>query len=84
MYLRCNGLRPSTHIRDLAYSSLSLSLSLSLTITRPNISFDVSVVNQFLNSPFANHWDVVIILKYIKGSPRQGLLYGHNNHNKVV
>jgi len=23
-------------------------------------------------------------LKYIKGSPRKGLLYGHNNYTKVV
>ena len=38
-----------------------------LAITRPNISFPVSVVSQFLQSPFDNHWDVVIcILRYIK------------------
>ncbi|RVW73681.1 Retrovirus-related Pol polyprotein from transposon RE2 [Vitis vinifera] len=38
-----------------------------LTITRPDISFPVSVVSQFLQSPCDNHWDVVIrILQYIK------------------
>jgi len=31
-----------------------------LTVTRPDISFAVSVVSQFLNSPCANHWNVVI------------------------
>ena len=41
-----------------------------LTITRPNISFHVNVVSQFLQSPCDSHWDVVIrILCYIKGTP---------------
>nr|CAN66416.1 hypothetical protein VITISV_044133 [Vitis vinifera] len=31
-----------------------------LTITRPDISFPVSVVSQFLQSPCDNHWDAVI------------------------
>ncbi|RVW56770.1 tRNA ligase 1 [Vitis vinifera] len=44
-----------------------------LTITRPNISFPVSVVSQFLQSPCDNHWDAMIyILRYIKGTPGQG------------
>ena len=56
-----------------------------LTVTRPDISFVVSVVSPFLNSPCEDHWNVVIrIVKYIKGSPGKGLLYGHNNHTKVV
>ena len=56
-----------------------------LTVTRPDISFAVSVVSQFLNSPCEDHWNAVIrILKYIKGSPGEGLLYGSNNHTRVV
>jgi len=56
-----------------------------LTVTRPNISFAVSVVRQFLNSPCVEHWNIVIrILKYIKGSYGKGLLCGHSNHSKVV
>jgi len=42
-------------------------------------------VSQFLNSLCADHWNAVIrILKYIKGSLGKGLLYGHNNHSKIV
>ena len=38
-----------------------------LTITRPYISFMVSVVSQFLQSPCDSHWDALIrILCYIK------------------
>ena len=44
-----------------------------LTITKSKISFPVSVVSQFLQSPCVSHWDVVIhILRYIKGTPAKG------------
>nr|CAN80247.1 hypothetical protein VITISV_027801 [Vitis vinifera] len=56
-----------------------------LTITRPDISFHVSVVSQFLQSPCDNHWDVVIrILQYIKSTPGQGVLYENRGHTQVV
>ena len=46
-----------------------------LTITRPNISFPVSIVSQFLQSPCDSHWDAVIcILRYIKSTPGQGVV----------
>lgn len=47
-----------------------------LTLTRPDISFSVGVVSQFLNSPCDNHWEAVIrILKYIKGSLGKRLVF---------
>ncbi|RVW15229.1 putative mitochondrial protein [Vitis vinifera] len=56
-----------------------------LTITRPDISFLVSVVSQFLQSPCDSHWDVVIhILRYIKSTPGQGVLYENRDHTQVV
>ncbi|RVW25919.1 Retrovirus-related Pol polyprotein from transposon RE2 [Vitis vinifera] len=56
-----------------------------LTITRPDISFPVSVVSQFLQSPCDSHWDVVIrILRYIKSTPDQGVLYDNRGHTQVV
>ncbi|RVW56451.1 Retrovirus-related Pol polyprotein from transposon RE1 [Vitis vinifera] len=56
-----------------------------LTITRPDISFPVSVVSQFLQSPCDSHWDAVIrILRYIKSTPGQGVLYENRGHTQVV
>ena len=56
-----------------------------LTVTRPDISFAVSAVSQFLNSPCVDHLNAVTrILKYIKGSPGKGLLYGHNDYIRGV
>ena len=52
-----------------------------LTITRSNISFPMSVVSQFLQLPCDSHWDIVIrILRYIKGTPGQGVLYENRGH----
>ena len=56
-----------------------------LTITRPDISFPVSIVSQFLQSPCDSHWDVVVcILRYIKGTPGQGVLYENRGHTQIV
>lgn len=56
-----------------------------LTITRPDISFAVSVVSQFLNSPCDSHWEAVVrILRYIKGSPGRGLVYTDRGHSDII
>ena len=39
-------------------------------MTRPDISFPVSVVSQFMTSPCDSHWEAVVhILRYIKSAP---------------
>ena len=56
-----------------------------LTITRLDISFSVSVVSQFLQSPCDSHWDAVIcILRCIKGIPDQTVLYENKGHIHIV
>ena len=56
-----------------------------ITITRPDISFPVSVVSQFLQSPCDSHWDAMIrILLYIKGTPGQRVLYENKGHTQIV
>ena len=52
-----------------------------LTITRPDISFPVSVVNQFLQSPCDSYWDATVcIFRYVKGTQSQGVLYENISH----
>ena len=56
-----------------------------LTITRPDISFPMSVVSQFLQSPCDSHRDVVIlILRYIKETLGQRVLYENIGHTQIV
>lgn len=47
-----------------------------LTITRPNISYAISVVSQFMEAPRTSHWDAMIcIIRY--------LLYRENEHLRI-
>ena len=56
-----------------------------LTTTRPDISFPVSVVSQFLQSPCDSHWDdVICILYYIKRTQGQGVLYENRGRTQII
>jgi transposase InsO family protein len=55
-----------------------------LTITRPDISYAVSIVSQFMTHPRAPHMEAVIrILKYLKNAPGRGLLYKSSGHLRI-
>lgn len=50
-----------------------------LTITRPEISYSVHILSQFMQQPRKPHLDAVHrLLRYLKGSPGQGLLFPSN------
>ena len=56
-----------------------------LTITRLDISFLVSVVSQFLQSPCDSHRDAVIcIFYYIKRTLGPRVLYENRGHTQIV
>ncbi|KAL5570584.1 hypothetical protein UlMin_027159 [Ulmus minor] len=53
---------------------------LYLTITRPDLSYSVNRLSQFLSCPRQPHLQAVYrILQYIKGTPGQGLFYPTNS-----
>jgi hypothetical protein len=55
-----------------------------LTITRPDISYAVSVVSQFMTSPRVPHMNIVIrILKYLKNALGRGLFYRSSGHLRI-
>jgi histone deacetylase 1/2 len=56
-------------------SSAKLSKFGGTTLTRPDISFSVNKVCQFLSDPHEEHWKAVKrILRFLKGTLHHGLL----------
>ena len=56
-----------------------------LTIIRPDISFPVNVVSEFLQSHCDSHWDAIVrILHYVKGTPGQEVLYENRDHTQII
>jgi len=52
-----------------------------LTVIRPDIAFSVRTLSQYIQAPRKSHWDAAVqVLKYIKGSPKQGLLMPSENN----
>jgi len=67
---------PFTYIQ--AYKRL-IGRLMYLTNSRPDITFFVQQLSQFLAKPTISHYIVAIrILKYIKGSPSLGLFFSSN------
>jgi histone deacetylase 1/2 len=55
-----------------------------LTLTRPDISFSVNKVCQFLHAPTTTHWSAVKrILRYVQGSLNLGLKF-RPSHSMIV
>lgn len=56
-----------------------------LTITKPDITFTVSMVSQFMQKPRTSHWTAVLrILKYLKNTPERGLFYKKSRNSLQV
>ena len=49
---------------------------INLTVTRPNITYVVSVLSQFMHEPRMVHWEGALgVLAYINRAPGKGLIY---------
>lgn len=46
-----------------------------LCFTKPELSYCVHTLSQFMQQPSVEHWNAALrIVKYLKGSPGQGIL----------
>ena len=52
-----------------------------LSHTRLDIAYAVSLVSQFMHCPSEDHMSAMVrILRYLKSSPRKGLMFTKNQH----
>lgn len=52
--------------------------------TRPDITYAISVVSQYMHDPYASHMDVVTrILRYLKSAPGKGILFSPHQPKKL-
>lgn len=56
-----------------------------LTITRPEITYSVHILSQFMQAPRQAHWDAAMhVLRYLKSSPGQGIILPKDNDLQLV
>ncbi|XP_062178117.1 uncharacterized mitochondrial protein AtMg00810-like [Alnus glutinosa] len=55
-----------------------------LIITRPDLSFSVQLLSQFMDSPCKPHTDAAFwVLRYLKSSPGQGIFFAFDSDLKL-
>lgn len=46
-----------------------------LGVTRPDLSYAIHCLSQFMHKPTTEHWDAALrVVRYLKGNPGQGIL----------
>ncbi|XP_047326500.1 secreted RxLR effector protein 161-like [Impatiens glandulifera] len=73
------------YMSHVPYASAMGSLMYVMVCTRPDISYSVSVVSNFMSRPSKEHWKAVKrIFRYLRGTSDVGLIYGSNNQCLVI
>ena len=73
------GILPDQIPTDIGRYQRLVGKLIYLTHTRPDITYTVGIVSQFMHAPSEEHMDAIYrILRYLKGAPGKGLLYSKN------
>lgn len=75
----------STHLHDFSDYQRLVGKLIYLTITRPDITYAVSLVSQFMHFPTSFHLgNIKCILRYLKGSIGRGIVLAKNGHTRIT
>ena len=70
------ALEDSAHFPDVTLYCNTISALQYLTLTRPDISFSVNKLSQFLKAPTQHHWSACkCLLHYVSGTRTLGLSF---------
>ncbi|KAM2944179.1 hypothetical protein COP2_027257 [Malus domestica] len=70
---------------NISYYQRLVGKLIYLTITRPDITYAVSIVSQFMHSPTMEHFNLVKrILRYLKGSVGRGIIMKNNASTQIT
>jgi hypothetical protein len=79
------GIENGETLSDIGQYQRMVGKLIYLTVTRLDIVFAVSVISQFMYAPRIDLLSVIDrILRYLKGTPGQGIWMKKNNSNNVV
>ncbi|PIL25727.1 hypothetical protein GSI_11477 [Ganoderma sinense ZZ0214-1] len=68
-------------MRDVPYREAVGSLMYAAMGTRPDVTFAVTALSQFMQNPGRAHWDAIKrVLRYLKGTRELWLVYGDDNN----
>ncbi|XP_016199460.1 uncharacterized protein LOC107640453 [Arachis ipaensis] len=74
-----------THLSDPSLYRRLVGRLMYLTISRPEITYAVNTLSQFMKSPNSSHMDALHhILRYLKGSPGQALFFPANSDIRLM
>ncbi|XP_068329676.1 uncharacterized mitochondrial protein AtMg00810-like [Pyrus communis] len=74
-----------TPLTDISYYQRLVGKLIYLTITRPDITYSVSIVSQFMQSPTLEHLNLIKrILCYLKGSVGRGIMMKKNENTQIM
>ena len=73
-YDQANGYTEDVILQDVTAYQRMVGKLLYATITRPDISYAIQVLSQFMQAPKRSHWDAAMrVIKYLKGTVGQGI-----------
>lgn len=76
---------PDTPFEDTSRYQRLVGKLLYLTIIRPDISFVVQMLSQFMHRPKLSHWQAALrVVRYIKLEPGKGLLMSSNQELQLI
>jgi hypothetical protein len=74
----------AAHMKKIPYREAIGSLMYAAVANRPDISFAVSALSQFLENPGQAHWEATKrVLRYLAGTKDHSLTYGNERHNLI-